>query len=53
MGQGTLRAPVKGGRLIDDLVEADGREIRKLHLDDRPHAFDGGADGADRRSRLR
>src|ERR1051325_7065200 len=32
------------GGLIDDLIETNGGEIRKLHLDDWPHAFDGGAD---------
>ena len=33
--------------LIDDLVETDRREIRKLHLDDRPHALDGRTHGVD------
>jgi hypothetical protein len=33
------------GGLIDDLVEGDRREIRKLHLNDRPHALDGRTHG--------
>src|SRR5437588_8542472 len=34
---------MKGGRLVDDLVETDGGEIGELHLDDRPHSLDGSA----------
>ena len=34
------------GRLVDDLVEGDRREVGELHFDDRPHALDGGAHGA-------
>ena len=44
-GAGDIRAPEKRGRLVHDLVETDGGEIRKLHFDDRAQAFDGGADG--------
>ena len=31
---------------VDELVEAAGDEVRELHLADRPHPLDGGADGA-------
>ena len=44
-GAGNIRAPEERGRLVHDLVETDGGEIRKLHFDDRAQAFDGGADG--------
>jgi hypothetical protein len=44
MGQGHSCAKKRRG-LVDDLVEADGGKIGELHLDDRPHSFDGRADG--------
>src|SRR5271156_3100825 len=44
-GTGNLRAPVERGRLIDNLVEADRREIRELHLNDRAHALNGRPNG--------
>ena len=34
-----------GGGLIDDLVEAAGNEVHKLHFCDRPHAHQSCADG--------
>ena len=40
-----LRAPEQGRGLIHDLVEAHCGEVGELHLDDRPHPFDGGTDG--------
>ena len=38
-GARDIRAPKERRRLVDDLVETDHGEIRKLHLNDRPHAF--------------
>ena len=42
-GAGDIRAPKKCRGLVDDLIECDGGKIRKLHFDDWPHPFDGGA----------
>ncbi len=40
-----FRAPKKRRGLVDNLVETNGGEIRELHFDDRPHAFNRRADG--------
>src|ERR1700679_135433 len=45
-GAGDVGAPVERGGLIDDLIEADRREIGKLHLDDGAKALDRRANGA-------
>ena len=45
IGTGHLRAPEQRRGLVDDLVETGGGKIGELHLDDRPHALDGRADG--------
>src|SRR5664279_3943712 len=42
-GAGHSGAPMQRGRLVDDLVEAWGGKVRKLHFDNRPHSLDGGA----------
>ena len=40
-----LCSPIKGGGLIDDLVEADRGKVRELHFYNRSHSFDRRADG--------
>src|SRR6476660_7354166 len=37
--------PIMRPRIIQDLVQRDARKIGKLHLNDRPHAMNGGANG--------
>jgi hypothetical protein len=44
-GARDVGAVVKRGGLVDDLVEADGREVGELHFHDGTRAFDGCSDG--------
>jgi hypothetical protein len=33
-------------RVVENLVQGDAREIRKLHFDNRPHSLHGSANGS-------